>query len=99
MQRTQIYLPEELRKEIDRLRKDTDESLAEYVRKATQKRVQEEKKKKIDLKKLADEVIGSLKIDKKTANRWIKEIREERRLEDEHWEKRWNQAVSRIKEN
>ena len=99
MQRTQIYLPEELRKEIDRLRKDTDESLAEYVRKATQKRVHEEKKKKVDLKKLADKVIGSLKIDEKTANRWIKEIREERRLEDEHWEKRWNQAVSRIKKN
>ncbi|MBI4039166.1 hypothetical protein HY384_04395 [Candidatus Daviesbacteria bacterium] len=99
MQRTQIYLPEDLRQEVDRLRKGTKESMAEYVRKATQKRVQEDKKKKADLNKLADEVIGSLKIDKKTANRWIKEIREERRLGDQHWEERWDQALNRIKKN
>lgn len=97
--RTQIYLPEDLRQEIDRDRSRSGESLAQYLRKAAEQRLEKKRKEKADLKKLADEVVGSLRIDKKTANKWIKEIRDERRLEDEHWEKRWDQAVSRIKKN
>lgn len=99
MQRTQIYLPEDLRREIDKDRRESGESLADYLREAAKERLRAKKKKKADLKRLAEEVVGSLKIDKETANRWVREIREERRLEDEHWEKRWNEAVSRIKKN
>ena len=35
-QRTQIYLPEDLRQEIDRQRRLTGESLAEYLRSAAE---------------------------------------------------------------
>ena len=92
LQRTQIYLPEELRREVDNLRKETNESLAEYAREAIKDRVKKDKKKKIDLKKLAMEVIGSLKISQEEANEWIREIREDRRLSDERLEKRWIEA-------
>lgn len=92
MQRTQIYLPEQLRAEIDKNRRESGESLAEYLRKAAEKRIKTDKKKKTDLKKLAEEVIGSLKISQKEAEKWIREVREDRRLTDERLEKRWAQA-------
>lgn len=92
LQRTQIYLPEDLRREIDKNRRESGESLAEYMRKAAKKRIEEDQKKKADLKKLADEVIGSLKISQKEAEEWIEEIREDRRLADERLEKRWAQV-------
>lgn len=92
LQRTQIYLPEDLRREIDRSRRQSGESLADYLREAAKERVEKEKKRKADLKKLAEEVIGSLKISEKEANEWIKEIKEDRRLSDERLEKRWAQA-------
>lgn len=93
-QRTQIYLPQELRKEIDRQRSLTGESLAEYLRQAAEARLKKDKSRKADLKKLADEVIGSLKgtIIKEEAVQWIKEIREDRRLADERLDKRWVKA-------
>lgn len=99
LQRTQIYLPEELRKDIDKLRSASGESLAEYVRKAMTERVENESKKKTDLKKLADEVVGSSSISDKEAIQWIKEIREERRLSDERLEKRWTEAKRTSKNN
>lgn len=88
MLRTQIYLPEELRREVDRLRKDTNESLAGYARKAIKERVKKDKKKKIDLKKLADEVIGSSHRSDEEMQEWLDWVREERRLSDEVREKR-----------
>ncbi len=92
LQRTQIYLPEELRREVDVLRRETNERLAQYAREAINDRVKKDKKKKVDLKKLAMEVIGSLKISQEEANEWIREIREDRKLSDERLERRWADA-------
>lgn len=83
MLRTQVYLPEDLRREIDRYRARTGESLAEYVRKATQERAKKDKQRKIDLKKLADEVTSGVKksgwegID---VIKWQREIRRNRKI-------------------
>lgn len=90
--RTQIYLPEDLRHEIDKDRREAGESLAAYLRKAAEERLANRKKKRTDLKKLADEVIGSLKISQNEAEEWIKEIREDRRLSDERLERQWTEA-------
>lgn len=93
--RTQIILPRNLRDEIERQRKLSGESLAQYLRIAARERLERERKKKADLKKLADEVIGSIKptdsgwagVD---ADKWLRKMRRE---EDEHWLKRWNEAL------
>ena len=92
MQRTQIYLPEELRQEIDRLRKSTKESLAEYVRKATKQRVEKDKKQKVDLKKLADSFIGCSSRTDEEIQEWLDWIQEEKRLIDEKIYARWEEA-------
>lgn len=89
LQRTQIYLPYELRQAIDLDRRVDGESLAEYLRKAAEERLKSRKKKKVDLKKLADQVIGSLKISQDEAKQWIKEIRKDRQRADERLETRW----------
>lgn len=96
-QRTQIYLPAELRQAIDRDRRADGESLAEYLRKAAEQRLKNRKKQKADLKKLADEVIGSLKAHrtKKEVLKWEREIRQDRKLADQQWMKRWDEAVTR----
>ncbi|MEK7521704.1 MAG: ribbon-helix-helix protein, CopG family [Patescibacteria group bacterium] len=60
MLRTQIYLPEELRKEIDKVRRTTGETLSDYLRKAAEQRAKREKREKIDLKELADEVTSGV---------------------------------------
>lgn len=93
LQRTQIYLPEDLRREIDKLRKDANKSLAEYTRVALEEKVKKDKKKKADLKTLAD-MIRKMKSTrtKKEAEEWIKEIKEDRRLSDERLERRWVEA-------
>lgn len=93
--RTQIILPKDLRLQIERQRKLSGESLAEYLRVAAKERLEREKKKKADLRKLADEVIGSIK---PTDSGWggvdvDKWLRKTRREEDEHWLKRWNEAL------
>lgn len=92
--RTQIILPKELRDEIDRQRRFVGESLAEYMRKAARERVEKEKKKKVDLKKLAERVVGAAKGTRTLAQirAWEREIREERRLSDEHRFRRWDEA-------
>lgn len=83
MQRTQIYLPEDLREEIDRLRKAHGESLADYLREAAKERVKKDKKRKIDLKKLAEEVTSGVKksgwedID---IDKWQRELRKDRKI-------------------
>lgn len=90
LQRTQIYLPEELRREIDRNRRGSGESLAQYLREAAKERVEKEKKRKADLKKLAD-MISNMKATRTKAEveEWLREIREDRRLSDERLEERW----------
>lgn len=83
MQRTQIYLPEELRKEIDKYRNAKGESLAEYIRKATEVRVRKHKQEKKDLQKLAAEITSGVKksgwedID---VIKWQREIRKDRKI-------------------
>ncbi|MBI2415660.1 MAG: hypothetical protein HYV33_03300 [Candidatus Kerfeldbacteria bacterium] len=59
-QRTQVLLPVDLRKKIDRMCSITSESLGEFLRKAAQERLERELQKKASLTKLAEEVIGSL---------------------------------------
>ena len=81
--RTQIYLPEDLRKDIDILREERKESMAEYIRRATRERVEKEKKRTVDLKKLAEEVTSGVKrsgwegID---IDKWQREIRKDRKI-------------------
>lgn len=82
-QRTQIYLPEDLRQQIDEELCRTGESLAEYLRKIAREDLYKRKKKKVDLKKLADELGRSVKksgwegID---VLKWQREIRKDRKL-------------------
>lgn len=85
-QRTQITLPKELRKEIDRQRRLTGESLGEYLRKSAEERISREKKKKVNLKKLADKVVGSCKGSRtdKEIKEWLKQIRKDREEDDTH---------------
>lgn len=99
MLRTQIYLPEKLRREIDRDRAWRGESLAEYARQAMKNRAKQGKKKKTDLKKLAEDFVGSAKgtRTKREIDNWVKEIRRDRRLEDEHWMKGWDEAIQSVK--
>lgn len=97
-QRTQIYLPKDLREEIDKQRQETGESLAEFLRKAAEEKIAKNKKKKVDLKKLADEFIGSSKRGKggwgdiENTYEYIRKMRQE---EDEHWMQRWKEAVKK----
>lgn len=92
MLRTQIYLPEELRKEIDSHRAQTGESLSDYLRKAAQERARAYKEKTVDLKKLAQQIAGSSKRSGLEAEKWTREIREERRLSDDRLAGRWHEA-------
>ena len=64
MLRTQISLPEKLRREIDKDRRRRNESLSEYLRKAAKSRMAGEREKKARLAKLANEVIGKLDLSK-----------------------------------
>lgn len=81
--RTQIYLPSDLRQQIDKQRHQTGESLAQYLRKAAEQRLKAGKKRKTDLKKLAEEVTSGVKksgwegID---INKWQREIRKDRKI-------------------
>lgn len=95
LHRTQICLSDDLRRRIDGDRREPKESLAEYLRKAAEERLARRKKEKADLKELADQVIGSLKISQEEAEQWVKEIREDRRLSDERLERRWKQAAKK----
>ncbi|MBU0569480.1 hypothetical protein KKB40_01715 [Patescibacteria group bacterium] len=86
--RTQIYLPQDLRREIDRQRDTTGESLVEYLRKAAEVRIKKDRKKRFDLRKLADDVVGSVKKGGWTGinvENWQRKIRED---EDKHFFKK-----------
>ncbi len=82
--RTQIYLPSDLRQEIDKQLHLTGESLAEYLRKAAEQRLKAGKKKKTELNKLAD-LLGSVSKEEsgwKGINviKWQREIRKDRKI-------------------
>lgn len=82
-QRTQIYLPPELRREIDHQRALSGESLAEYIRRATREKVEKDKKRKIDLKKLAEEITSGVKKSGWGGTdvlKWQREIRKDRKI-------------------
>lgn len=81
--RTQIILPKDLRREIDKNR--NGESLSEYIRKASYERLERQKRKKADLKELAEEFVGAAKgtRTKVEIEKWIREIREDREKSDE----------------
>jgi len=83
--RTQILLPVDLRQMIDWDRQQRNESLSEYLRKAAQLRLAKERKRKVDLKQLAGQVIGGLDLSKypewinrKAVGQWQKELRREK---------------------
>lgn len=95
LQRTQIYLPYELRRAIDRVRASSGESLAEYLRKGAEIKLKQDKKRKADLKKLADRFIGSSKRSDQEIQEWLDWVREERRLSDDRLEERWQKASKR----
>lgn len=95
MLRTQIYLPEDLKKQIDAVRRKSGESLSDYLRKAAAEQLKKDKKRKADLKKLADDFIGcSTKTDAEIQE-WLDWIKEERRLSDEVREERLQRALKR----
>lgn len=97
-QRTQIILPRDLRDAIEEQRRLSGESLAEYLRVAAKERIKKEKKKKADLKKLAEEFVGSARgtMTEKEVEEWIQEIRDDRRLSDERLLKRWDDALKNL---
>lgn len=95
LQRTQIYLPYDLRREIDKVRVFSGESLAEYLRKGAEIKLKQDKKRKADLKKLADRFIGSSKRSDQEIQEWLDWVREERRLSDERLEEKWQKASKR----
>lgn len=86
LQRTQIYLPKDLREEIDRERRLRGESLAQYLRVAAEERLRKEKKLKLALKELAEQVIGAVDPQKSAwagvdIEKWQHELRKE---DDQH---------------
>lgn len=85
--RTQILLPPALRRKIDLDRQSKNESLSEYLRRAVQLRLSNEKKKSVDLEQLIEEVIGGLDLSKypqwatrKMINEWQRDVRREKGL-------------------
>lgn len=95
MLRTQIYLPEELRRDIDRITKDSNQSLAEYARNAIEKEVKKDKKRKVDLSKLANDFIGCSTRTDVEVKEWLDWIEEEKKLVDESIDRKWASARNR----
>lgn len=62
--RTQILLTPELRKRIETQLKDKEESLSEYLRKAAFLRLEQEEKKRQNLRIIAQKLIGKLNLKK-----------------------------------
>lgn len=87
-QRTQIILPKELKKEIDVYARRTGESMAEFLREAARKRLEEERKREANHKKLAGEFLEFVRKNKGKSG-WegidaVEWQRKSRKEEDEH---------------
>lgn len=86
-QRTQVLLPTDLVELIDLDRDQKKESRSEYLRQAAKLRLENQEKKRLDLKALANEVIGKLNLSKypewstrqKVLN-WQKALRNEQKV-------------------
>jgi len=82
-QRTQIYLPSDLKRDVNYLRRISGESMAGYIRKATLERVEKDKQEKQALKKLASE-LGNLVTKSGWEGidviKWQREIRKDRKI-------------------
>lgn len=83
--RTQIYLPKDLRSDIDSARKWKEESLSDYLRKAAKAQVEKDKKTQVDLKKLAKDFVGSINPSESgwagiDIDKWQREIRKDRKI-------------------
>ena len=83
MLRTQIYLPEELRKQIDQDRAQTGESLADYMRKAVEERTSRSRKRKKDPRQVVIEALDAVDPEKSgwkdvDVIEWQRQIREDR---------------------
>ncbi|KKS14071.1 hypothetical protein A2617_03545 [Candidatus Daviesbacteria bacterium RIFOXYD1_FULL_41_10] len=95
MQRTQIYLPDDLRKKIDNYLALSGDSLAGFLRKAATERLKGERNRKEDLKNLADNFVGSSMKTDKEIQKWLDSVREERRLADEVREERLQKILKK----
>ena len=95
MQRTQIYLPDDLRKKIDNYLALSRDSLAGFLRKAATERLKGERNRKEDLKNLADNFVGSSMKTDKEIQKWLDSVREERRLADEVREERLQKILKK----
>ncbi len=80
--RTQITLTDQLKYHVEQMASQRGESLSEYLRKAAIIRLLLEKQEQEDLKKLANRVVGSIKINnhpnwnsKEEIYRWSRKIR------------------------
>lgn len=82
MLRTQIYLPENLRKEID-MHRASNESLSKYLRKAAEEKLIKDKKRTVDLKKLAKDVTSGVRVsgwEGIDVIEWQRKIRKDRKI-------------------
>lgn len=82
--RTQITLPKELKTRIESAASTRGYSLAEFLRRAATKELDQEGGRKARLKALADQVVGSLDLsvhpewkDEKAIRQWSRQMREE----------------------
>ncbi len=84
MYRTQIYLPKNLREEINKTVLIRGQTLSEYLRQASLEQLEREKDRKFNLKKLAEEIVGSAKglRTKDEVKQWEQQIRRDRQQED-----------------
>lgn len=91
--RTQIYLPKKLKEEIERQSRQNGNSMAEFLRQAAEEKIENSKRKEESLQELAKRVFGGPpRQTAKEIEKRIKQIREDRRRDDEHMLKRLREA-------
>lgn len=81
--RTQIYLPQDLRRGIDSARRGKGESLSDYIRQAAREKLARGGKEKQELKKLAKEFTSGVKKsgwERIDVLKWQREIRQDRKI-------------------
>ncbi len=82
--RTQITLTKELKRQIEAQTAISGESLSDYLRQAAKLKLIQDERKEVDLKALADEVIGSIDLRKhpewstpQKVRKWVRKLRAE----------------------